>query len=332
MRPFVCAYFFCLLVGTLLQAQTPSITSISPSAGVVGTSITIIGANFGASGTGTVKFGNLTAIPRKWTDTNIEVDVPSGATTGNVIVTTANASASQLFTVTTYDVKHFELLTGVGSVLAGVEATSYKIDTQNNALSQTNVGKKKVEILLGGGFILPFHASGHWIEKSWCGTKDEKEEAAKNGKLCRDGGDVEYRDYRPWETFLSIRFAPSSDQTINGFVVGVGYRITKYFTLLTGYSLSPVDEPTHGFRAATSQIVAANPTISPYNHFNAADLLNNKPGAFDGFPLFLYNANGVTTTKIFPTSPVVTHHRSGIFFGVGIPLNLTALFKPSTGK
>ncbi len=331
MRPFVCACFFSLLAGSLLQGQTPSITSISPSTGLVGTSITIIGANFGAA-KGTVKFGNVAATPSSWANDKIVVDVPTGATTGNIIVTTGNGSASQPFTVTTYDVKHFEVLTGVGSVLAGVEATSYKVDTQNNALSQTNVGKKKVEILLGGGFILPWHKTGGRIENSWCGTEDEKAEAAKNGKLCREGGDVDYRDYRPWETFLSIRFAPASDQTINGFVVGAGYRITKYFTLLTGYSLSPVDEPTHGFRVTASQIVAANPTISPYNHFNAADLLNNKPGAFDGFPLFLYNATGVTTTKIFPTSPIVTHHRSGIFFGVGIPLNLTALFKPNTGK
>ena len=96
--------------------------------------------------------------------------------------------------------------------------------------------------------------------------------------------------------------------------------------------MTPVDEPTHGFRAAAAQIVAANPTLFPYNHFNASDLLRNRPGAFDGFPLFLYNASGVTTTKIFPTSPIVTHYRSGIYFGVGIPLNLTALIKPSASK
>ena len=111
-------------------------------------------------------------------------------------------------------------------------------------------------------------------------------------------------------------------------MVGGGYRITKYFSLLAGYSVTPVDEPTHGFRVAAAQVVAANPTISPYNHYNASDLLNNKLGAFDGFPLFLYNASGVTTTKIFATSPIVTHYRSGIYFGVGIPVDLTKLFKP----
>ena len=235
-----------------------------------------------------------------------------------------------------YDKKAFEVLTGVGAVLAGAESTSYKVDS--DALSQTNVGKKTVEILLGGGFIMPWHKGGRWIERSFCGSPDEEAAGLKNGDPkskdygCRQNGDPEYRDYRPWETFLSIRLAPTSEQTINGFVIGGGYRITKYFSLLVGYSVTPVDEPSSGFRAAASQVVAANPTISPYNHFNASDLLHNKPGAFDGFPLFLYNASGVTTTKIFPTSPTVTHYRSGTYFGVGIPLNLTAFFKPSGNK
>ncbi len=249
-----------------------------------------------------------------------------------------------------YNKKQFEVLTGVGAVVSGLESTSYKVDTTNNALSQTNVGRKTVEILLGGGFILPWHQGGKWIEKSFCPPSTSADKAKKPGDkakppqdnadqaqdqnkaVCAEGGDPDYKDYRPWETFLSIRFSPATDQTINGFVIGGGYRITKYFSLLLGYSVTPVDEPTSGFRAAASQAVAANPTISPYNRYNAANLLNNKPGAFDGFPLFLYNASGVTTTKLFPTSPLVTHYHSGIYFGVGIPLNLTALFKPSGGK
>lgn len=131
---------------------------------------------------------------------------------------------------------------------------------------------------------------------------------------------------------LSIRFAPGSDQTFTGFVVGGGFRIHKYFSLLAGYSLTPIDEPTAGLRRAAAQVVTANPNIFPYNHYNATDLANNKPGAFDGFPLFLYNASGVTTTKIIPTSPTVTHSQGGIFFGVGIPVNFGALLKPSSGK
>jgi len=71
---------------------------------------------------------------------------------------------------------------------------------------------------------------------------------------------------------------------------------------------------------------------SPYDRYNASDLLRNKPGAFDGFPLFVYNASGVTTQKLFLSKPMVDRYQSGAYFGIGIPLNLTALFKPSGGK
>jgi len=222
------------------------------------------------------------------------------------------------------DASHFQLMTGVGAVLAGAESTSYS--TGNDAMVAKNVGRKTPEILLGGGFILPWRGAGGWIEREYCGTKDAEAANQSPSDDCKIGGT--YRNYRPWQTFLSIRFAPGTDQTINGFVVGGGYRLTKYFSLLIGYSVTPVEEPSPGFRVAAASVVSANPTIAPYNRYNAADLLSNKPGAFDGFPLFVYGPNGVTTAKLFPNPPTVTHHRSGIYFGVGIPLDLKGLFTP----
>jgi hypothetical protein len=224
------------------------------------------------------------------------------------------------------DSSSFHLLTGVGARLAGVESTSYKRNDTSDALSATNIGRKTPEILLGGGFVLPWKKGGGWIERSYCGSAASTKEAKDLPADCQPGG--AYKNYRPYEAFISIRFSPATDQTLNGFVVGGGYRITKYLSLLTGYSVTPIEEPSPGFRVAASQIVAANPTITPYNRYNAADLLNNRPGAFDGFPLFVYNANGVTTTKLFLSSPTVTHHRSGVYFGVGIPLDLGKLFTP----
>ena len=64
---------------------TPSITSLSPASGPVGTSVTITGTNFGT--TGTVTFNGTTATPTSWTATSIVATVPTGATTGNVVVT-----------------------------------------------------------------------------------------------------------------------------------------------------------------------------------------------------------------------------------------------------
>jgi len=75
-------------------SPAPSITSLSPTTGPVGTSVTITGANFGASqGTSTVTFNGTTTTPSAWSATSITAPVPTGATTGNVMVT-VNAQSS----------------------------------------------------------------------------------------------------------------------------------------------------------------------------------------------------------------------------------------------
>jgi hypothetical protein len=78
----------------------PSITSLSPTSGAVGASVTVTGTNLGASqGTSTIAFGGTppnftgtTASPTSWTVNNkgvttITVLVPSGATTGSIVIT-----------------------------------------------------------------------------------------------------------------------------------------------------------------------------------------------------------------------------------------------------
>ncbi len=74
---------------------TPSITSLSPATGAVGASVTIAGTNFGATqGTSTVKFNGTTATATSWSSTQIVVPVPSGATTGNVVVTVSGVASN----------------------------------------------------------------------------------------------------------------------------------------------------------------------------------------------------------------------------------------------
>ena len=81
--------------------QAPSISGLSPSSGGVGTSVTISGSNFGASqGTSSVRFNGVNATPSSWSATSIVVPVPTGATTGSVVVTVGGASSNgSLFTV-----------------------------------------------------------------------------------------------------------------------------------------------------------------------------------------------------------------------------------------
>ncbi len=87
-----------------IQSATPSITSLNPTSGPVGTAVTITGSNFGPSqGIGTVTFnGASSGTAATWSPGIITVNVPSGATTGNVVVTVGGVpSNGQSFTVGT---------------------------------------------------------------------------------------------------------------------------------------------------------------------------------------------------------------------------------------
>ena len=83
--------------------SSPSITSLNPASGAVGTSVTITGANFGATqGSSTVKFNGTAGTPSSWSATSIVVPVPAGASTGNVVVTVGGVASNGVnFTVTT---------------------------------------------------------------------------------------------------------------------------------------------------------------------------------------------------------------------------------------
>src|SRR3984893_14107542 len=77
-----------------VTTPAPSITNLSPSSGVVGTAVTITGANFGTTqGTSTVTFGGMQAAPASWSGASIVVPVPTGAVTGNVAVTVSGQAS-----------------------------------------------------------------------------------------------------------------------------------------------------------------------------------------------------------------------------------------------
>ena len=80
---------------------SPTITGLSPNSGAVGASVTISGNYFGASqGSSTVTFNGTAATPTSWSNTSIVTPVPSGATSGYVVVTVGGvASNSVNFTV-----------------------------------------------------------------------------------------------------------------------------------------------------------------------------------------------------------------------------------------
>jgi YD repeat-containing protein len=88
---------------TFTVIQPPSLSSLDPTSGPVGQSVTIAGTNFGATqGTSVVTFNGVTASVTGWSNTSIGVTVPAGATTGPVVVTVnGHASNGLTFTITT---------------------------------------------------------------------------------------------------------------------------------------------------------------------------------------------------------------------------------------
>jgi len=110
----------CVFGAPLFAA--PRITSLSPTTGNVGTSVTISGSGFGSTqGSSTVTFNGVTATPTSWASGKIVAPVPSAATTGNVVVTVSGAASSGVkFTVTP---KITSLSPGSGAVGASVTIT-----------------------------------------------------------------------------------------------------------------------------------------------------------------------------------------------------------------
>ena len=80
---------------TLDPYQAPTISGISVSSGRVGDTVTITGAGFTASALQSVKFWRniVAAVQGTPTNTQVVVVVPAGATTGKIVVITANGSA-----------------------------------------------------------------------------------------------------------------------------------------------------------------------------------------------------------------------------------------------
>ena len=79
----------------LTGVASPSITSLNPTSGIVGTAVTITGTNFGSTqGTSTVTFNGTAATITTWSATSIATTVPTGATTGNVVVTVGGIASN----------------------------------------------------------------------------------------------------------------------------------------------------------------------------------------------------------------------------------------------
>ncbi len=136
--------FLVLLTPALLRAQ--SVSGVSPTGGSAGTSVTISGSGFGATQvSSTVIFNGVAGSPTAWSDSSITVPVPSGATTGDILVTVGSsmsngylfAVATSNFTLTgsmnTARMFHTSTLLDNGQVLVAGGVDGFAYDTISSA-------------------------------------------------------------------------------------------------------------------------------------------------------------------------------------------------------
>jgi IPT/TIG domain len=84
---FVLSFIFFVVCASQALAAAPTLVSLSPESGTIGSSVVITGSNFGSSQErSTVQFNGTAAEVKSWSNARILVTVPSGATTGEVVV------------------------------------------------------------------------------------------------------------------------------------------------------------------------------------------------------------------------------------------------------
>lgn len=123
---------------------SPKILSISPTSGIVGTTVTINGSGFRASqGSSSILFNGTTAsvIP-PWTDTQLTVTVPAGAKTGPVTVTGSNQDA--VFTMPNPNVTSLSPSTGSMNTSVQINGSGFGSSQGSSTVKFNNVSATAV--------------------------------------------------------------------------------------------------------------------------------------------------------------------------------------------
>src|SRR5205807_9765086 len=121
----------------------PVITSVSATTGSIGSQVVISGSNFGTSqGSGVVLLNDAFVTINSWSATSITVTIPTGATSGPLVVSVAssmNDSNPVNFAVTSTPLPTGWLNQDIGQVLkagnAGYANGEFTIQTASNGVS-----------------------------------------------------------------------------------------------------------------------------------------------------------------------------------------------------
>ncbi len=194
----------------------------------------------------------------------------------------------------------FALVLGIGSLVVNSGVTDY--ENQSNVIHSANLGRATPQLLTGISFRSKIPNFRHF------------------SRNCVP--DCELWQQRPWSGFVSLKFAPGASQTVNGYVIGGTYPIAHYLNAFIGYALTPVNEPSPGFRTTAAQFVTNEQKQGRDLNFDPNAMLRNSQNAFDGF-----SVTDSTGKLIYQGNPLTVHYRGGAVFGVSIPVNFKSVFK-----
>lgn len=164
-----------LLVITLpVYAAAPTINSFSPTNGKVGYTITITGTNF--TGVTAVKFNNITAITYTVVGaTSVNATVPSGATTGKIVVNTTGGKATGADDFIIWIPSSLDIIIdpgyGYNSKFLGL-SLNYSLtgpESYTGFATFSNTGKAVIDSLRPGVYTLSLFGS-HWLRRTIVGV------------------------------------------------------------------------------------------------------------------------------------------------------------------
>ena len=258
--------------GVSFTVNTPSISTLDPSSGLVGAGVTIEGSNFGSS-TGTVTFNGTSASTSSWADDEIETTVPSGATSGNVVVTTSGgqASAGVTFTVTVPD-----------PAISSLDPTSGPVNTEVR-INGSHFGSQTGSVTFNGTTASP----DHWADQL---IRARVPEGATSGNVVvttsggKSSAGVNFTVTAPPAGPIISRLDPSSG------------RVDTEVTI-------------HGSNFGTSGTVTFNGTAASTSSWDTGEIETTVPaGATTGVVVVTVDGTssaGVTFTVI-PPAPVIS--------------------------
>jgi YD repeat-containing protein len=145
--------------GVSFSVASPTITSLSPTSGAVSASVTITGTNFGSSqGASTITFGGTSATVSSWGATSITASVPTGASTGNVLVTVSGVPSNGAVFAVTAALSGSVTQTG-GTAISGASIQVLQNGASKGSATSASDGSYSVSSLATGSYDVKFSAS-----------------------------------------------------------------------------------------------------------------------------------------------------------------------------